>query len=801
MEISQNEAVYEANVLSSKVLELVKLPFVIYVDRSTMPKQVETPLLGHDLSLNKVSLLHSNYPNYLGDGIVISIKEGLLDVDDVDFKGRVLYDYFPSNPIFSRHATEMATIAAGAGNTSPDFRGVAWGTMLLPSISDELTPDDEEFLKRNRVSVQNHSYGVGVENYYGIEAYLYDLQTYKDKNLIHVFSSGNKGKMTSVIGNYQKIQGFSNITGQFKTSKNTICVGASNALGEIWEFSSKGPTNDGRIKPEVVAYGANGSSESAALVTGLAAVLQQAHLELYGKMPNTSLIKAAVVNSADSDTYELTHRSGFGNVDAVGSLDAILGRSFFEDIISSGTVKEHRIVVPATTKKINITLAWNDPPTNMGSSSMLVNDLDLALEHKEGGKIWHPWVLSTYPHLDSLNLRPTRKRDNLNNVEKISVNRPMAGEYIIHINPFLLMNSEDQEYSVVYEYETEDEWIFPPEHEKLESGADYYLRWDLKDSVQTFGVLQWLDFGDPKKKWVNIANKVDPNLGYFLWQTPEKSATGKLRLIGGKVDIESPVFMVSGFQDFNLEYHCNTRSLISWHSEPGAKGYKVYAVDKKYMEVIGTTADTVFNIAHEENHRLVVAVAPIINGEETKRTRSKNISKDHGCYINDFFLEKPFSDKSEFTLILNSHMGVDSVSLERLNGGSFEPISKLSDIDRHEYSFTDPTPNDGTNTYRAKVVSQDGTEYYSKLLDFLFLGKNMMILSPVPACQGEKIQLYSTSEDCLLIEVFSLSGKLLVRTYQNGLIRQIDTSRLYPGLYIVSISGSDFKITKKIVVI
>ena len=58
-ELSEKGAVFEVEILRSKVMDLANLPFVVYLDRPSKPKQIETPLFGHDLSLNKVSLLQS----------------------------------------------------------------------------------------------------------------------------------------------------------------------------------------------------------------------------------------------------------------------------------------------------------------------------------------------------------------------------------------------------------------------------------------------------------------------------------------------------------------------------------------------------------------------------------------------------------------------------------------------------------------------------------------------------------------------------------------------------------------------
>ncbi|WP_040574034.1 S8 family serine peptidase [Pontibacter sp. BAB1700] len=98
--------------------------------------------------------------------------------------------------------------------------------LIAHSSFEELFPDKSETLLTQGISVQNHSYGVGVENYYGLEAQAYDQQSYQHPELLHVFSSGNSGDKSETSGTYANLPGIANLTGQFKTSKNTLSVGA-----------------------------------------------------------------------------------------------------------------------------------------------------------------------------------------------------------------------------------------------------------------------------------------------------------------------------------------------------------------------------------------------------------------------------------------------------------------------------------------------------------------------------------------------------------------------------------------------
>ncbi|QKG51544.1 S8 family serine peptidase [Hymenobacter sp. BRD67] len=132
------------------------------------------------------------------------------------------------------------------------------------------------------MSVQNHSYGTGIENYYGLEALGYDQQTRQLPTLLHVFSSGNSGTDASADGLYKGLVAVANLTGQFKMSKNSLAVGATDALGQVAALSSRGPAYDGRIKPELVAYGDAGSSDASALGSGAALLVQQAYRDSQG---------------------------------------------------------------------------------------------------------------------------------------------------------------------------------------------------------------------------------------------------------------------------------------------------------------------------------------------------------------------------------------------------------------------------------------------------------------------------------------------------------------------------------------
>jgi hypothetical protein len=210
--------------------KLLISPWVRYVD---VPNRVAREELAQDrldLTANKITPVHALYPALTGEGLAVSIKERAFDKRDIDFRGRMLNAAaIPDD--YSAHATMMASMAAGGGNSSPSGKGVAWRARLAHANFTELLPDDASALRAAGISVQNHSYGVAIENYYGLEAREYDKSTFRNPTLLHVFSSGNAGRDTSKTGPYAGIAGYGTLTGQFKMSKNTLSVGAVDRRG------------------------------------------------------------------------------------------------------------------------------------------------------------------------------------------------------------------------------------------------------------------------------------------------------------------------------------------------------------------------------------------------------------------------------------------------------------------------------------------------------------------------------------------------------------------------------------------
>ncbi len=242
---------------------------------------------------------------------------------------------------------------------------------------------------------------------------------------------------------YTRLQNY--FAGRFPSSpiKNDSSVGDQSGMAA---FSSRGPTCDGRIKPDIVApatyilSAASGGTQSApgiesaepgyvrAYGTGMAAAqvarevadMRRLLISKYGSEPSAALLKAFLVNGAadmapgqygGGATQEIPTSpnvvEGWGRLDMETSGNETSWIKVLEDSegLRLGESRVFKIEV-ATAKSLHVTLAWSDYPSLPEARLQLVNDLDLKVTDTEGNII--------YPN-------GRNSRDPLNNVERIDI--------------------------------------------------------------------------------------------------------------------------------------------------------------------------------------------------------------------------------------------------------------------------------------------------------------------------------------------------------------------------------------------
>ncbi len=272
-----------------------------------------------------------------------------------------------------------------------------------------------------------------------------------------VFSAGNDGPAPyTVLGP--------------ATGKNVLSVGATRRAGEagaVPGFSSRGPTDDGRLKPDVTFPGVqirsaatdgdietdncenqalSGTSMSGPGATGMAALARQYYTEGFypegeaspgdGFTPSAALLKATLISSARSmeneDAPAPSSDQGWGRV----TLDDALhfagetSRLFVDDDAEGFTDEsdeaiEYAVEVASADAPLRATLVWTDYPSVPMAAQHLVNDLDLTLTGP-GGEL----LGNVFEAGESV---AGGEPDRVNNVEQIMIEAPAPGGYTLRV--------------------------------------------------------------------------------------------------------------------------------------------------------------------------------------------------------------------------------------------------------------------------------------------------------------------------------------------------------------------------------
>lgn len=766
----------------SQLSMLAASPVVRYVDKPNRKAVEELELKDTDFVTNNIYAAQAAFPTLTGQGMAVSVKENPFNPADIDLQGRVLAPQsFGGN--HSMHATTMATIMAGAGNSGPGGKGVTWKSAIAYSDFAELYPDKSLELLQQGVTVQNHSYGVGVENYYGLESQAYDRETHQHPELLHIFSSGNSGDQAEKTGTYANLAGIANLTGQFKTSKNTLAVGALEPNGTVGIRSSGGPAYDGRIKPEVVAHGVGGTSEAAAVVSGIALLVQQAYKEKYGHVPPASLVKAAIINSAeDVGRPGPDFESGFGNADALGAIRSIAEQRFVHGSVVQGETQNFQIAIPAGVQLLKATIVWHEPEAEPNAETALLHDLDLSLHQNATGYTWLPWVLSTFPHPDSLRKPARRGHDRLNNVEQITLQTPPAGSYTLKVTGSQV-GQGPQTFSLVYEYERGMEWLYPIANATLVAGQPNRVAWQGAPASGA-GRLEYRVAGE--KTWHLVTDQL--NLSQhtsYTWEAPETAALAQLRLVTAQGEALSSQFMLVPPLALQVGFNCEEQVMLHWPKMPAAEQYQLSYLGSTHLESLLTTFDTLAVLDKRLLANGYVAIAPVIAGMQAQHSRSIAFNASTaGCYITSFLPQQLVMDTVKLDLQLSTLYQLATVTLERMEQGEFRPVQTLSPITQLQHRFIDDRPHKGMNVYRVKVSTAGDRTFYSRPEEVIHTRPDDMQVYPNPVAAGQPF-FVAVSGDKVQVQLYDQLGRLVLETSQTGILKEIRTQGLTRGLYIV----------------
>ncbi len=286
-----------------------------------------------------------------------------------------------------------------------------------------------------------------------------------------------------------------------ENAKNVLAVAASqNGLSNDNHCSGgRGPTSDGRHKPEIYAPGCSivsarnsalcstrsstGTSMACPAVTASGALVRQYYEEGWyptgtprgqdARVPSGALVKATLLNS----TVDMTGMSGYpGTLEGWGRVllenalffdgdvrsTSVMADVLNADGLSTAEQVEHSLTVTASAEPLKITLVFTDPPASLLAEDAAINDLDLEVVAPSG---------ATYlgNAIDTAAGESTTggAADAINNVEMVIRSSPEVGEWTVRVKA-TAVNQGTQGYALVASGQVEP---FTPGQLRYESHA------------------------------------------------------------------------------------------------------------------------------------------------------------------------------------------------------------------------------------------------------------------------------------------------------------------------------------------
>ena len=440
----------------------------------------------------------------------------------------------------SGHGTHVAGSTYGNGAASSgQYKGTAYEATATFQAIEQLTqwtgdcagpdsyaltgiPNDLNDLFQESYNwgarIHTNSWGSDVAGAYTTSSSQADEFMWNNKNFTILFAAGNEGLDGDADGYVDE-----DSMGSPATAKNVISIGASDNNrpgvsactwftcfgpdysvnptrndpladdpGELAAFSSRGPTDDGRIKPDLVAPGTfilstrsslisgngwqafnadymynGGTSMATPLAAGGAAVVREYLAEAESMTnPSAALIKAILINSAvDIGGYGNSseeagqpipnNHEGWGRIDLAAATTGTNRALIDNRSVSTSSSEVISYTVSNSSTPLKVSLVWSDYPASSGAGTKLVNDLNLTLTAPNGSTTYLGNVFSSGWSTTG------GSADIFNNVENVYIQSPTTGDWTITVSGFNVPQGP-QPFALVISAEGA---VVEPEHE------------------------------------------------------------------------------------------------------------------------------------------------------------------------------------------------------------------------------------------------------------------------------------------------------------------------------------------------
>jgi hypothetical protein len=594
---------------------LAEVKFISYGEAPPVPDDIRARGL-HTLNLLGPNDAFGRDLN--GDGVSIAIADNGVG-PHIDRKGRITMHTTTNT---GTHGDMTTGIAVGAGNLNPRFKGHATHSYLhyynisgYPHIAQAVSN-----LNNRGVVITSTSFSQGCNNYDGTSRAI-DQQVNANKALLHVFSAGNSANSNCGYGAGTP---WGNITGGRKIGKNVIATGNLDYRGLLTNSSSRGPADDGRIKPDICANGTSqmstdpnngyspggGTSAAAPSIAGISAVLYQGYRELNNNQdPSSGLIKAAMLNTArDVGNVGPDFFFGWGVVNAHRAMLLLEENRYLDSSVSQNSLNTHDIVINQNLQSLKLMVYWTDLEGSTVSSKALVNDLDLRVVTPTNDTIF-PYVLDPTPNSAALSSPATRGVDDLNNVEQVQIDSASAGTYRVLVNGTAIPIGS-QSYHLLWEtIEDSITLTYPAGGEPLIPFTQETIRWDAPEGVSGNFTVEFS--ANNGASWTNLGT-AGSNVRYFNITVPNITTGNALfRVSRNGISGTSPkgISILRTPQNVRADFICPDSIGISWNAVSGATSYDVFLLGDTHMDSVGTsttTSLTLFNVDFSQENWVAV---------------------------------------------------------------------------------------------------------------------------------------------------------------------------------------------------